>query len=139
MGRADHGRGTLKRYLRLEFWQTHGATVPELAFLPKFPPGVSQLTLFGGLLLLGLVAGEAFRRYLALPRITGYAVAGVEFRAVAFVLLAANQALALWLGAADERLGYTYLLRVLGFVLILAAIVDQNLAQSGKKRGSSSA
>jgi peptidoglycan/LPS O-acetylase OafA/YrhL len=54
--------------------------------------------------------------------------------AVGFVLLAANQALALWLGAADERLGYTYLLRVLCFVLILAAIIDKNLAQSGKKR-----
>ena len=53
--------------------------------------------------------------------------------AVAFVLLAANQALALWLGAADERLGYTYLLRVLGFVLILAAIIDKNLAQSGRR------
>jgi hypothetical protein len=53
--------------------------------------------------------------------------------AVGFVLLAANQALALWLGAADERLGYTYLLRVLGFVLILAAIIDKNLAQSGKR------
>jgi peptidoglycan/LPS O-acetylase OafA/YrhL len=55
--------------------------------------------------------------------------------AIAFVLLAANQALALWLGAADERLGYTYLLRVLGFVLILAAIIDKNLAQRGKNRG----
>jgi len=51
--------------------------MPELAFLPKFPPGLSQLTLFGGLLVLGLVAGEVFRRYLSLPRITGYAVAGV--------------------------------------------------------------
>jgi hypothetical protein len=34
---------------------------------------------------------------------------------VAFVLLALNQALAWWLGDADERVGYTYLLRVLGF------------------------
>lgn len=49
--------------------------------------------------------------------------------AVAFVLLAVNQALAQWLGAADERVGYTYLLRVLGFVLILAAIVDKNLSR----------
>ena len=48
--------------------------------------------------------------------------------AVAFGLLALNQALAVWLGAADERVGYTYLLRVLGFVIILAAIVDKNLA-----------
>ena len=51
--------------------------MPDLAFVPSFPPGLSQLTLFGGLLVLGLVAGEAFRRYLSLPRITGYAVAGV--------------------------------------------------------------
>jgi peptidoglycan/LPS O-acetylase OafA/YrhL len=55
--------------------------------------------------------------------------------AVAFGLLALNQALAQWLGAADERVAYTYLLRVLGFVLILAAIVDKNLRQSGNKRG----
>ena len=51
---------------------------------------------------------------------------------IAFALLALNQALAQWLGAADERVGYTYLLRVLGFVLILAAIIDKNLA--GRRR-----
>lgn len=55
--------------------------------------------------------------------------------AVAFVLLALNQLLAQWIGAADERVGYTYLLRVLGFVIILGAIVDKNLAQNGKNRG----
>jgi len=48
---------------------------------------------------------------------------------VAFALLALNQALAQWLGAADERVGYTYLLRVLGFVLILAAIIDKNVSR----------
>ena len=47
--------------------------------------------------------------------------------AAAFVLLALNQTLAQWVGAADERVAYTYLLRVLAFVLILAAIVDKNL------------
>jgi hypothetical protein len=52
--------------------------------------------------------------------------------AAAFVLLALNQGLAQWIGAADERVGYTYLLRVLGFVLILAAIVDKNLRRGGK-------
>ena len=51
--------------------------------------------------------------------------------AAAFVLMALNQALAQWIGAADERVGYTYLLRVLGFVLILAAIVDKNLRRGG--------
>lgn len=55
--------------------------------------------------------------------------------AIAFALLALNQALAQWLGAADERVAYTYLLRVLGFALILGAIIDKNLAQSGKTRG----
>jgi peptidoglycan/LPS O-acetylase OafA/YrhL len=71
----------------------------------------------------------------------GYVVAGVFFLrfwrrtadrlflafAVAFSLLALNQGLAQWLGAADESVGYTYLLRVLGFLLILAGIVDKNL------------
>jgi Family of unknown function (DUF5985) len=46
---------------------------------------------------------------------------------VAFLLLALNQAAAWWLGDADERVGYTYLLRILGFVLILVAIVDKNV------------
>ena len=55
--------------------------------------------------------------------------------AVAFALLALNQALAQWLGAADERVGYTYLLRVLGFVLILGAIVDKNVARRGSRSG----
>ena len=57
--------------------------------------------------------------------------------AVAFVLPALNQGLAQWIGAADERVGYTYLLRVLGFVLILAAIVDKNL-RWGKTSGDGS-
>ena len=51
--------------------------------------------------------------------------------AAAFLLLAANQALAQWLGAADERVMYTYLLRVFGFVIILAAIVDKNTGKAG--------
>lgn len=51
--------------------------------------------------------------------------------AIAFLLLALNQALAQWLGAADERVMYTYLLRVLGFVIILAAIIDKNMAPKG--------
>jgi peptidoglycan/LPS O-acetylase OafA/YrhL len=55
--------------------------------------------------------------------------------AIAFLLLALNQALAQWIGAADERVGYTYLLRVLAFVLILGAIVDKNLARNRPPRG----
>lgn len=51
--------------------------------------------------------------------------------AVAFSLFTLNQSLASWLGAADEMIGYTYLVRVLGFALILAAIVDKNLSPGG--------
>jgi hypothetical protein len=46
----------------------------------------------------------------------------------AFVLLALNQALAAFLGASDELTPYTYVLRVLGFILILFAIVDKNIS-----------
>ena len=77
----------------------------------------------------------------------GYAVAALFFLrfwrrtgdrlfvafAIAFVLLTLNQALAQWLGAADERVGYTYLLRVLGFILILGAIVDKNLSSARRR------
>lgn len=56
--------------------------------------------------------------------------------AIAFLLLAVNQGLAQWLGAADERVAYTYLLRVLGFVLILGAIVDKNIRKSPRSENS---
>ena len=48
--------------------------------------------------------------------------------AAAFVLLALNQVLAAFLGAGDELTPYTYILRVLGFVLILLAIIDKNVS-----------
>lgn len=48
--------------------------------------------------------------------------------AAAFVLLALNQILAAFLGASDELTPYTYILRVLGFALILLAIVDKNVS-----------
>jgi len=77
----------------------------------------------------------------------GYAVAAVLFLrfwrrtadrlflafSAAFVLLATNQVLAAALEAGDERTPYVYSLRVLGFVLILWAIVDKNLSGRGKK------
>jgi hypothetical protein len=71
----------------------------------------------------------------------GYAVAAVFFVrfwrkttdrlflafAAAFVLLALNQVLASALEYGDERAPFIYILRVLGFVLILLAMVDKNL------------
>jgi hypothetical protein len=70
----------------------------------------------------------------------GYAIAAVHFYnfwkrtadrlflsfALAFVLLALNQLVVFAIGANDERGNYAYILRVLGFVLILLAIVDKN-------------
>jgi Kef-type K+ transport system membrane component KefB len=49
----------------------------ELSFLPRLPVALSQPILFGALLAAGLLAGEAINRYASLPRITGYALAGV--------------------------------------------------------------
>ncbi len=48
-----------------------------LRFLPAWPPELSGLAVVGSLLVLGLVAGEAVRRYASLPRITGYVLVGV--------------------------------------------------------------
>ena len=47
--------------------------------------------------------------------------------AIAFLLLAANQALVSFFGADDERSGYTYVLRVLGFLWIFFAIIRKNV------------
>lgn len=49
----------------------------DQAFLPQFPPSLSQPALFGMLLVIGILLGEAVRRYAALPRITGYVLTGV--------------------------------------------------------------
>ncbi len=48
-----------------------------LSFLPNLPSAVGQPALFGALLLAGLLGGEVARRFLGLPRITGYVLAGV--------------------------------------------------------------
>ncbi|MBI4205999.1 MAG: hypothetical protein HY527_13340 [Betaproteobacteria bacterium] len=50
---------------------------------------------------------------------------------VAFVLFALNQGLAHMLAVYHEPSSFIYALRVLGFVLILIAIVDKNVS-SGK-------
>jgi hypothetical protein len=47
--------------------------------------------------------------------------------AAAFVLFALNQFLAAALAVVSEPTSVVYALRVLGFVLIIAAIVDKNL------------
>jgi predicted PurR-regulated permease PerM len=46
--------------------------------------------------------------------------------ALAFVLFALNQALASWLTVLNEPASLIYVLRVLGFIIILGAIIDKN-------------
>ena len=54
--------------------------------------------------------------------------------ALAFGLLALNQVTVFALGVSDERYKYAYVLRVLGFILILAAIVDKNVFGRPRRR-----
>lgn len=54
--------------------------------------------------------------------------------ASAFLLFALNQLVVAGLGTADERYNYAYVLRILGFVLILFAIVDKNIFSFRKYR-----
>lgn len=54
--------------------------------------------------------------------------------ASAFVLFALNQFIVSSLWAADERNSYAYILRILGFLLILFAILEKNLFSPRKQR-----
>lgn len=49
--------------------------------------------------------------------------------AVAFALLAANQAVPILFGIASEDQGYVYLLRLAAFVLIILAVLRKNLGR----------
>lgn len=62
----------------------------DVGFLPHWPLVLEQTVLFGVLLLAGMLGGELTRRYLGLPRITGYVLAGVMLGPQAAGLLSAN-------------------------------------------------
>jgi Kef-type K+ transport system membrane component KefB len=49
----------------------------DLAFLPSWPPAANQMIWVGVLLAAGAVGGELVQRLARLPRITGYAAAGL--------------------------------------------------------------
>jgi Kef-type K+ transport system membrane component KefB len=59
-------------------------------FLPALPLGFSQAALFGALVIVGLAAGEALRRYAALPRIIGYVLAGAALGPQGLGLISGN-------------------------------------------------
>jgi len=50
--------------------------------------------------------------------------------AAAFALLAVNQGLAIWLGEDHFNIGYVHLLRVMAFLLILAALAARALRRT---------
>ena len=77
----------------------------------------------GALTLSFLLAGVYFLRFW---RKTGHRIF-VSF-AFAFWLLALNQLLIMVLGVSDERTAYVYLLRILGFLLILVAVIRANIS-----------
>ena len=80
----------------------------------------------GGALTLGYLIGALF--FLKFWRRTGDGLF-VAFSA-AFALLAANQAAPALFGIRDEALGGVYLLRLGGFLLIIAAILGKNLRRN---------
>jgi len=55
------------------------------------------------------------------------------FFAIAFALFALNQTVLFVLEVTDERGNYFFILRVLGFVLILLAVLDKNALFSRKR------
>ena len=83
--------------------------------------------LSGALLFAYFIAGIHFCRFW---RLTGDRLF-LHF-AVAFWLFALNQLATSIPAVANETTGYEYLLRVLGFILILAAVVDKNLVRRQK-------
>lgn len=76
-----------------------------------------------------VIAGLFFLKFWSRTRDTLFAVF-----AGAFWLLALNQALAALAGVPREDLSWIYLLRLLAFVLIIAAIVGKNLGQRSRPR-----
>jgi hypothetical protein len=82
------------------------------------------VTFLAGAVTLGyLVAGAFFLRFWRKTRDRLFLAFGV-----AFGLLSVNQVLAIAIDAGDENVVYAYLLRVLGFLLILVAVADKNIS-----------
>ena len=79
----------------------------------------------GGALTLGwLAVGVFFLKFWRRTRDSLFATF-----AVAFVLLAANQAAPVLLNIPSENRGYIYLLRLAAFLLIIAAVLRKNLGR----------
>jgi len=53
--------------------------------------------------------------------------------AIAFLLFALNQGIAAWISPLNENYGYTYLLRVIGFIAIMIAIIRKNISSPANR------
>lgn len=80
--------------------------------------------LSGAAALAYLVAGGYFLRFWRKTRESLF----LSF-AFAFWLLCLNQTIVAVLGVEDERTGYSYILRIVGFVFILHAIIRKNASR----------
>jgi hypothetical protein len=88
-----------------------------------------MIAFLSGAVALGyLVVGVCFLRFWRQTKDSLF----VSF-AVAFWLFALNQMLAAAWGTNDERTGFVYVLRALGFIVILVAIVRKNASSRGSK------
>jgi uncharacterized protein DUF5985 len=86
--------------------------------------------LAGALVFAYLVAGAHFLRFWRRTNDRLF----LDF-AVAFWLFALDQLATSIPKVVDQTVGYEYLLRILGFMLIIVAIVDKNLWSDGSRHG----
>ena len=92
------------------------------------------IAFFSGAVSLGyLIAGMFFLRYWRKTRDSLFFRFGL-----AFGFFSISQILTSMLGPVDERTGYAYGLRILGFVVILVAIVEKNRSRSTRPSRASS-
>ncbi len=100
----------------------------ELAFLPRWPLLTNQMVWIGVLLAAGAAGGEFVRRFLRLPRITGYAAAGLALGPGGWALIGrplldelsvfADVAMGLVLFELGQRLDVSWLRRSPSLVLM---------------------
>lgn len=100
----------------------------ELAFLPRWPLLTNQMVWIGVLLVAGAAGGELVRRFLRLPRITGYAAAGLALGPGGWALIGnplldelsvfADVAMGLVLFELGQRLDVSWLRRSPSLVLM---------------------
>ena len=111
---------------RLLFWSALGFVALSVnnLFLVTYPDPIMAALAAGALTLGWLAIGLFFLKFWSRTRDSLF----LAF-AVAFVLLAANQAVPVLFGVASEDQGYIYLLRLAAFVVIILAVLRKNFGR----------